>query len=382
MSAFIVPVAATMFGILKFFLDFGVSMGAIRLFLAFVVVVHHLRAIILKPAGLDTPKYYKLGMNAGFAMMFFYIISGFLISTALSEKYPPTSKGTAQFYRSRFIRIFSLYWPMVAIVFIALPFTRAEFASNSMSDKFTNLFLLGIDWRLSFADYPADHWNAAIFSLRQAWTLGPELTFYILAPFILRSRKAALAIFAGSAITRAICIHMVGFRELWTYYFLPSTILFFMLGHLVQTAAQEWRALRSPKIGCAVLFVSVCCLLVGSYADWDSLRFWFAVLFFALSLPGIFAATKDTKLLNMLGDLSFPVYLVQLLVIVEANNIGLFRAMPHSALVVLIVALAMTFVCAVATHWLLEKPTAWVMRTAALAFRRDKIRRRPDGVSP
>ena len=115
--------------------------------------------IILKPASLDTPEYYKLGMNAGFAVMFFYTISGFLMSIVLSEKYSPTAAGTANFYRSRFIGIFSLYWPMVIVVLI-VPDIRHMMLSDPPADKFTNFFLLGMDWRVSFASYPSDHWDA------------------------------------------------------------------------------------------------------------------------------------------------------------------------------------------------------------------------------
>ena len=63
-------------------------MGAIRLFLAFVVVIDHVRELVLRPLGLDTGDYIKIGMNAGHAVMFFYVISGFLISYVLQDKYP------------------------------------------------------------------------------------------------------------------------------------------------------------------------------------------------------------------------------------------------------------------------------------------------------
>jgi len=51
-------------------------MRAIRLFLAFVVVADHLQSRWLASRGLYIPSFYKLGLNAGFAVMFFYIISG------------------------------------------------------------------------------------------------------------------------------------------------------------------------------------------------------------------------------------------------------------------------------------------------------------------
>src|SRR6187200_1979229 len=92
-------------------------MGGVRLFLALVVASDHLRLVILQPMQLDVRPLWHLGMNAGFAVMFFYMISGFLISMVLHQKYTATPRYTLAFYRSRFIRIFSLYWPLAAICF-------------------------------------------------------------------------------------------------------------------------------------------------------------------------------------------------------------------------------------------------------------------------
>jgi peptidoglycan/LPS O-acetylase OafA/YrhL len=334
----------------------------------------HLRILVLAPAGLTTQPYYQLGMNAGFAVMFFYIVSGFLISTALEYKYPPTTNGTADFYQSRFVRIFSLYWPMVIVTLAALPAAREKFLSNSIADQFTNIFLFGIEWRISFTE-TSEHWNAAVYGLYQAWTLGPELTFYCLAPFLLRSRTAVLSVFLLSVATRALCVYLVGFDARWTYLFLPSTFLFFLIGHFARSAADRWPRMRAPAIGCAFFAASIAILVADttSYVEWDSLRFWLAVLFFSMTLPGIFQATKDNAIFNLLGDLSYPVFLVHLLLIMVAINFGLFRILPLSSPVVVVTTLALTLAAAALAHWLLEKPTARLLRWGlAVVFTRPK----------
>jgi peptidoglycan/LPS O-acetylase OafA/YrhL len=178
-------------------------MGAIRLFLALVVAIDHLRSILLVPAGIPgIPEYLKLGMNAGYAVMFFYMISGFLISTGLAEKYEPTAAGTVAFYRGRFVRIFSLYWPMIGVIFLAFNGLAAAFLMLPLADQITSVIILGMDWRIAFADYPNEHWDASPVFLHPAWTLGAELTFYLVAPFLLRSRKAMLTVFVLSAAIR------------------------------------------------------------------------------------------------------------------------------------------------------------------------------------
>jgi peptidoglycan/LPS O-acetylase OafA/YrhL len=56
-----------------------------------------------------------------------------------------------------------------------------------------------------------------------AWTLGAELNFYLLAPFILRSWKIALALLLASAGVRAYLVATTVFDGRWTYVFAPST---------------------------------------------------------------------------------------------------------------------------------------------------------------
>jgi len=343
-------------------LQFEGAMGAIRLFLAFVVVIGHLEVTVLEGAHIPFPGYYQLGLNAGFAVMFFYIVSGFLISTALAHKYPATSEGNIAFYKSRFIRIFSLYWPIALIVIMVWP---SAFLSHSIKDKLTNIFIFGIDWRLNFADYPAFHSDATLTFLKPAWSLGAELTFYALAPIILRSHTLTLVIFILSAVTRAALVYSFGFDTRWTYLFLPSTFLFFLIGHLAQTFSLRFPTLKSPALGLTFLGLMLPFLLSRDYATWDSFRFWSATFFFAAALPGIFAASKDSRWLNALGDLSYPVYLVHFLLIGIAIKVGLFTALPKSALIIIPASLLISLGAAGAAHWALEIPTAFAMRRLA-----------------
>jgi len=85
-------------------------LGLVRLFLAAVVAVSHFSLYILipiDPRAAEIVNYLVLGFDAGHAVIFFYVISGFLISYALENKY---RNKTFQFYRSRVTRIFPLFW--------------------------------------------------------------------------------------------------------------------------------------------------------------------------------------------------------------------------------------------------------------------------------
>ena len=65
-----------------------------------------------------------------------------------------------------------------------------------------------------------------------AWTLGVELTFYLIAPFILRGRalKYLLAIIVVSFLIKAgLSVAKLNYDP-WTYRFFPAELGFFILG--------------------------------------------------------------------------------------------------------------------------------------------------------
>ena len=363
-------------------------MGAIRLFLALIVAADHFGLFFLNVQGHTAVAWpFKLGMNGGYAVMYFYIISGFLISLVLARKYPATPAGTAGFYNNRLIRIFSLYWPVAALSIILFGRRSAGFSINDIS----GIFPFGLDWTIAFAAYPNFHYESALPALAQAWTLGAELTFYLLAPWLLRRPGLTAAVFVLSALTRAWCVHAAGgYDQRWTYLFAPSTFLFFLLGYFAYTASRRWELLRTGRVGLSLLGASVLFLTVPHDTPWDSFRFWCSVLCFAAALPGVFEATKNNRLLNGLGDLSYPVYLMHVMVLLELEKTGLFPwllanvRLEHHALLgrilppVILAAVFLLFVIPAAwlAHWLLEKPVAWAMHQATeklqfrLAYRR------------
>src|SRR5262245_3695789 len=175
-------------------------MGLFRLFLALVVAADHWRNFALNSPPIDD--YFKLGFNAGYAVFFFYAISGFLITYTLSRNYDRSADGTLEFYRKRFIRIFSLYWPLVIVAFLIVPYAWTRFVSAEPLDVFTQIFLIGMDWSIPFSSYPAPHTAAAVNGIGQAWTLGAELVFYLMAPWLMRSWKVSAVLLVPSLAIR------------------------------------------------------------------------------------------------------------------------------------------------------------------------------------
>lgn len=344
-------------------------MGPIRLFLALVVATDHARAVLMIPSHTDVPNRFELGVNAGYAVMYFYVISGFLMSYVLKNSYSPTRSGTLKFYQSRFIRIFSLYWPMMILALSVNPGALTTFLQGRPCDTFTGIFLFGIDWNLAFGQYPTTNWGASVVGLQPAWTLGAELTFYILAPFILRSRVAMFAILGASAIVRLVMVHKYGFDVLWTYQFFPATVLFFVLGAIARDFADMLPLMKRPIVGVTLLAAVPLLLMVPHYADWDTFRFWLSYLCFAAAMPAVFACTKDSAPLNALGGLSYPLYMTHDLIVSSLVNFGLVQAIighfgmtTRAGWVILASTLTIALAAAYSAHKIIENRTATLMR--------------------
>tara|TARA_R110002074_G_C12558458_1_gene667610 strand:+ start:3585 stop:4691 length:1107 start_codon:yes stop_codon:yes gene_type:complete len=360
-------------------------MGLLRLFLAAAVAIDHFRHTILKPNEMVFSGYVPFGMNAGHAVMCFYVVSGFLISYALSRKYQGAG-GTADFYWARFIRIYPLYWALIILyIIINLAGARDGFVTKIEDGRFLDILLgvalIGSDWKVTFGSFPVSDFGPFFPTMNIAWTLGVEVAFYLMAPFILRSNRRALAVLVGSVAIRAGITYAYGFHNTLSYNFMPSTIMFFMLGHFARLLYEK----HTFQLGHTLAGFGVLALTLktwGAATTFDSLWFYAFLACFLVVLPYIFDKTKNMKALNYLGDLTYPLYLIHMGVLVSLftkDGIG------HPALDVLksnlppeiagYVATAgfvsVAILASMAAHYLLEKPAK---RIPALLLRAREFR--------
>jgi peptidoglycan/LPS O-acetylase OafA/YrhL len=355
-------------------------MGAIRLFLACGVFLLHLNEQVLDNAGLHVNPIFVGNLIGGRAVIFFYIVSGFLISYVLNNKYPATAAGTRAFYRSRFLRIYPLWW-VILLVCVAIGAARG---SGGAAGYVAPAALIGSDWLVAFRHYPLPDWAVFPPGAEIGWTLGAELAFYLLAPWILRSTSCTIALFACSAAIRALLLWLIASADpaykTWTYLFFPSILLFFLMGHLAERT-HRWRPI-GPAL--SVLLLAAAAAAASRLDDSTSLGdSWFhvAALCFAVALPGIFAATKDHRVSNFLGDLTYPLYLTHSLVILAVFDGvlsplgrrliatgGSFGARGLASAFMLAACLALALGVAMVTHVAIERRAraafAWLLERA------------------
>jgi peptidoglycan/LPS O-acetylase OafA/YrhL len=354
-------------------------MGAIRLFLAYGVLLGHECEYAVN-FQISCDPGWALNVVGGRAVVFFYIVSGFLMSYVLDSKYPRTKAGTYQFYKSRFLRIYPLWW---AVVVFSTVTVSAAWLHRSLPGVFSAIFLFGSDWLVPFAHYPEAYFGFFPLKTDIGWTLGAEMTFYLLAPWLLRSDRLAVAALVGSMAVRIVVFFVVGPQTpafstyiIWSYFFLPSTFMFFMLGHLARRVPYIEAAGRWPAF--AILIAAAWFVSRNDWtpaSDWFPINDYVAAVLFALALPGVFAATKNIRLSNWLGDLTYPLYLTHHLTMTALFGIWAFVgepgvkfvhfaksfSSPSTTALVLFVLVAITCLpVALIVHVLVELPLRFV----------------------
>jgi peptidoglycan/LPS O-acetylase OafA/YrhL len=324
------------------------AMGTLRLALAISVALWHLNATDY------------LLISGYLAVIAFFMISGFYMSLTINAHYPKRPDRN-RFYANRALRLVPPYLAALAFatavdwhygrpnVFLA---TFAGGAAERLSLIVSNLTFIGQDW-LTCAWYGG--WLKLAPGSRvigPAWSIATEIAFYALAPFIVtRGRWIALLALAAGLAARA-CLLGVPYDP-WRYYLTPAVLCFFLLGHLMQIARPPHWVTVGAAVGLAACLAA---FDLVREADIDGWRYWMVYLLFAAILPVLFEATRTNRFDQVLGDLSYPVYLVHVPVIVIAGQQGLLRIANHPSAWRYAGLLTMLLAVAAVLHWLAVRP--------------------------
>jgi peptidoglycan/LPS O-acetylase OafA/YrhL len=283
-------------------------------------------------------------MDAGMAVQCFYIVSGFLISLVLSQKYDArTAEGLWLFYSNRALRIFVPYWSfcliiltMHAFIYFALGVrsgAAAEIAQYwpemTLTTRFyllsSNIFIITQEWAMWLAYQDGVlvpvldsnlHSLGSFQVIPQAWSMSLELMFYAIAPFLLRLRWLPLAaIILCSFILRAAAYVNGLDGSGYLYRFFPFEIGLFLagvLGHRMYAQLQSCNLMWFfVSLGVSATFFGM--VFVHQYVDGlDNQTFLILVV---LALPVLFDVSRRIKLDGWLGELSYPIYLAHLAVL-------------------------------------------------------------------
>ena len=316
-------------------------MGALRLTLAIAVVLAHV----------EGSKYMMTG--GATSVQSFYIISGFFMAMILDVKYNHPDQ-TGLFYSNRLLRIFPLYWLFLVISLVFHGF--AQFAThhsifNNWSQYLSrmrwediiflassNLFIIGQDLVLfmKLGSYGL-HWSTsfqtgspptpAFLFLPQAWSLAIELSFYLLAPWILRRRTVLILSLCLLSVGVRYVLWHAGLREdPWSYRFFPSELGTFLAGSLAYRLIYlRIKACSVPLVFNVLAFgVFPAIFLYPFYGGNDPLFFqpqqMLFYLYVAFAVPFLFRLTGRVHFDRRVGELSFPVYLCHSTIVLALDH--------------------------------------------------------------
>jgi peptidoglycan/LPS O-acetylase OafA/YrhL len=197
------------------------GLNALRFFAAYLVVLHHGETVRHK-YGLPNFENYSFFRNGGLAVSFFFVLSGFLITYLLLTEIERTGDvSLRKFYMRRVLRIFPLYYLLVFIGLIAIPLLLhfIHYPNTQPYDTATGgvLFL----FFLSFVV------NAAFGShlLEPLWSIGVEEYFYLIwAPLFKKFKPAITPNPANLRDLERVIIGMIVFKSLLIlfFHFFPS----------------------------------------------------------------------------------------------------------------------------------------------------------------
>jgi peptidoglycan/LPS O-acetylase OafA/YrhL len=326
-------------------------MGTVRFLLALSVVVAH------------SPSDSLLGvhfLNASTAVQAFYVISGFLITMVLNER--TEYKSARNFYLSRYLRLWPTYIVVAALalcLFRWSAFNAAFLENNFITVAFvaiSNLTLLFQDWSLfleidqgslvptiDFHAGPTPALNDFLL-VPQAWTLGVELTFYLLAPLICRRRGRLAALFSAGLCVRLALGAWQPPLDPWCYRFAPAEMMLFSAGGLSYFIGKYVHARLSrpviksgPALCLAIVVITIVDvpyvtpflhrLLGTSFLPLLWLPFPGILLLITLTCPVLFIGWRKVAWDGLVGELSYPIYISHMFVFESLR-----RLVPGAAL--------------------------------------------------
>ena len=182
------------------------------------------------------------------------------------------------------------------------------FSSMHFSAEHGAVFLLANDPPVQVLDGMT--FMHGLRTIGPAWSIGTEIWFYLLVPFLVRLRWPwLLAVFAGSLACRVWISEGLG---KYPYFFFPAQLMFFVAGMWTHQVYRCWVAPVQTRPWQRYVVLTNWALILAYPFCLSWLPAGGLYVLVGLSLPFMFGVTKNLSWDRFIGDLSYPVYLVHL----------------------------------------------------------------------
>lgn len=316
-------------------------MGILRLLLAISVLVSHSEPLFgLKFAGGQV------------AVQTFYIISGFYMSMVLNEKYLDQKGAYRLFISNRILRLYPIYW-LVLILSVAYFLINGIITSDYLELNFylenasklhfssllfllfTNICIigqdvvmfLGTDTRglLEFVkDFSkTDPQLHGFLMIPQAWTIALEMTFYLIAPFLVRRKTWLICLIILTSLGFRLLMYSKDYNhDPWTDRFFLFELAFFLSGII---SYRFYLFIQNKNISKWIGRIALCTfsmvIIFYSYIPFGGFKHLTLFGTMIIFLPFIFLLTKQNTFDRYIGEYSYPLYIIHLTVFVVSKEL-------------------------------------------------------------
>lgn len=295
--------------------------GALRLLLALMVAMSHLE---IQPGG------YNIGVMA---VMVFYLLAGMVADKLLSRQ---DFASPLNYWQNRLRRIGPLYLFSLGVAVLAWLWGADSIFLAHPPDIF--------DWLANLTVIPLAYYmysgQDAFTLIPPAWSLGVELQFYLLMPWLFPYPKVLVSLlWLSFAVFCAAVVGLVN-TDYFGYRLLPGVMFVFLGGFMLNRGiGGDFRArlcLLFLWLGIFVLSVWVVCWGRHIPYNYETLL----SLVIGLPLMFFFSSPLPLRLDRFLGAISYGVFLLHFPAIWIIDKFGFGQALSVTAVLLLSIFLA------------------------------------------
>jgi peptidoglycan/LPS O-acetylase OafA/YrhL len=253
------------------------------------------------------------------AVLFFFMISGYLMTLVMHRSYGYSTSGVARFWANRALRLYPSYLVVIAVTVGMMSLIPAEvlrafrpsiYLPTSLGEWLSNLTMI----------YPSVLPNEIEPRLSPAtWAITVELTFYLLISLGLSRSRAVTWLWFTAGVLYHILLLLMGYGHDWSYFAIPAGSLPFSIGALIYHYREDiarFCPARPALIAGALIFLA----LIAVRAAVPELRSESSIGGLALTVTSIPAFLIVSSLAirpwspfpkrvdGLLGDIAYPLY--------------------------------------------------------------------------